>query len=309
MTEFLSVIQSTGDADKQMGVYPVPPCDGYLDHVEIINVGSSTGNESFVTMLSHSGNISEIPAPANAELNYYPDDSGFSVNSGSFSAQVAQPDSWVQKKYFGKKRFYLKAGKPFTHYAYFHAASVNQWSIIRARFNPQKKSIIQFRAKEVDLEAQSDLNGLVDVAYNMPVGMLAGAIGAVHVTVKETSTSAVVHGNIEVRHVRNNTWIPQVGDTTELDHTAFTGTSGDFHTLDRQILAIRPFSAGASEVKTGSFTFNIPTSLHEGDMITLYVQVESGACDVNATLEISGRASGYSSYQYVKHTGNLLVNL
>lgn len=303
MTEFISVIQSTGDADKKMGVYPVPPCDGYLTHIELINYSATTNTESNLTMLSHSGNVTDFPTPGPGVLNAIPNESGFLLHSGTYSAQITQPDSLIQRKYFGKRKFYVKAGKPFTHYAYFHVASANQWSVIRAHFIPQKQSVVQFRAKEIDIEAQTDLNGLVDVAYNMPLGLKSGALGAVHVTVKETSTSAAVYGNIEVRHIRNNTWIPDQGDTTELDHTAFRSSAGDFHTLDRQILAIRPFAAGASEVKTGSFTFNIPTSVHEGDLITIFVIIESGAADVNATLEILGNASGFSSYQYVIQEG------
>lgn len=303
MTEFLSVITSTGDADKKMALYPVPPCDGYLDNVEIVNCSGLANTESIITMLGNFGNVNDVPTPADGTLKAFPDTHGFSLHSGSYDTFVTAPDSVVQRKFFGKKRFYLKAGKPFTHFAYFHVADVKQWSIIRARFNPQKNSIVQFRAKEVDIEAQSDLNSLVDVAYNMPLGLKSGALGAIHVTVKETSTSAAVYGNIEVRHIRNNTWTPDVGDGTETDHTALRGISGDFHSLDRQILAIRPFAAGASEVKTGSFTFPIPTSVHEGDLITIYVVVESGAADINTTLEISGRASGFSSYQYVMHEG------
>lgn len=312
MTEFISFLSDSDTNDEVVGIYPSPPCDGYIDNIELWYLTSAAIENGFVSF-GYLGNVENFDNTADGVMGYYPTTGKFHLQANIYGGAGGDPQSRYYRKYFGKKRLYVKAGKPLTHAMYCHNSSgIQNVSVIRGRFVPQKGSIVQFRTFVESLEEKSNLNSLVDKAYNLPISMMYGAVVKAQITIEEVNgTEAVAYGRIVFRHVRQTGVISDAGRASHDDHTSFGDISAAFSTVDREIVHTANWSIGPSEAKTGSTSFVLPTAVHEGDLLTAEILFDStnSTVDIDLSMEVHGRAAGYSNYVYQKFEGTAIEDL
>lgn len=315
MTELYSIIEDQGGQNEQLSRYIVAPCDGYYNYIEICNIDNGEATENIFTYFGPEINVNSIQAYGVDQLNPINITRGFYLQSASAEGNAKQdPSSQVTRKHYGKRRLYVKGGQKILHYVYNHGSAGISWSHVRAKFNPQPKSVVQWRIREeaMDSGAAQTYGSRVQGAYALPISLMPGSIVKWQVNMISTSTTGNVDGQLVFRHLKPSRFVHSASSPTgQADDSSFSATTEDLQTLDREILAIELISCPDGEIRTMQGSFIIPQSFHESDLLTYSWQEESSSTTFGSDLvmEIHGRASGYTNYQHFRVEGSYVEDI